>query len=349
MNTKLHRPEPIFKQSTTEVKQKTLPRSAANRLMDGEFLLVSDFYSTGADILDELHYLMRPPPSHASYKERQQFKREYRETSMRLLVAITNNTLSLKDGRSIGFLKELYPECKNFLLPFVQVQELYGAWTQYSEGVHLAVLGYRVHPFLGTYVPTRTSHLEVFGTWLSQYKGLRKQAIDVGTGCGVLAFMLSKSGFESVLATDNNPNAIESVSKEIALRPIPPEITLLHADLLGKEPLQADLIVFNPPWLKGDTSSMIDGALFFEDNILFERFFESAHERLKPDGRIVMLFSNIMQLLQPHLPHPILTELDKNRFSLVQKMKRRVKPTPDKNGRIRKTKEQVEVWELSKV
>ena len=46
------------------------------------------------------------------------------------------------------------------------------------------------------------------------------------------------------------------------------------------------------------------------------------------------------------MPHPILSELERGRFKLVQKLQRKVKPAPGKDGRRRRTREKVEVWEL---
>ena len=158
--------------------------------------------------------------------------------------------------------------------------------------------------------------------------------------------MLCKRGFERVLATDSNPNAIESVRREVRRLSGRP-IDLSHCDLLGDDPPPADLVVFNPPWTKGSTDGFLDRALYFEDG-LFERFFDQAIDRITPDGRIVLLFSNVIRLVQPDVPHPIDAELDRGRLRLVQKLTRRVRPTPDKSGRRRKTKEKVEVWELAR-
>jgi len=227
------------------------------------------------------------------------------------------------------------------------VQELHGAWNRYQDGVRLAVLGHRIHPFYGTYAPTRVSHLELFGTWLSQYQGPRVRAIDVGTGCGVLALMLCRAGFERVLATDNNPNAIESVARELRRLASAPPIDLLHGDLLGEDTTPADLIVFNPPWIRGEIEGLLDSALYFNDG-LFERFFEQACARLTPTGRVVLVFSNILELVQPDVPHPILAELERGRLRLVQKLHRKVKPSPTETGERRRTRERVEVWELAK-
>ncbi len=342
MQPTLYRPEPILKHAATRVDRDTSPRRAAERLRNGEVLLVSDSYGTGADILAELRSQLEQPAEDASYALRQAFQRTYREVSLRLLASIVEHRLALSNAAPIGFLRELYPELQAFVLPLVEVQKLHGAWLLYQQGVHLAVLGHRVFPFYGTYAPTRTSHLELFGTWLSQYRGPRTRAIDVGTGCGVLALMLCRAGFEQVLATDNNPNAIESVVRELTRHPWPIEVHC--GDLLGDDLRPADLIVFNPPWTKGVVQGPLDGALYFEDG-LFERFFEQASTRLTPSGRVVVVFSNVIELVQPEVPHPIRSELERGRFRLVQTKRRKVKP-PTRGGRRRTTKERVEVWEL---
>jgi len=71
-------------------------------------------------------------------------------------------------------------------------------------------------------------------------------------------------------------------------------------------------------------------------------------DRLAPEGRIVLLFSNIISLVQPDVPHPLETELARGRLRLVSKIKRKVKPGVDKLGRRRRTRERVEVWELAR-
>ena len=58
----------------------------------------------------------------------------------------------------------------------------------------------------------------------------------------------------------------------------------------------------------------------------FERFFDQAAQRLNADGRIVLIFPTSMRLMQPHLPHPIETELERGRFMLDEKLQRRIKP-----------------------
>jgi len=158
--------------------------------------------------------------------------------------------------------------------------------------------------------------------------------------------MLARAGFKRVVATDSNPNAIESVHRELTRRPVRSTVELIHGDLLGPGTTPEELIVFNPPWVQGEPSSQVDEGLYFAPG-LFERFFDQAETRLAPEGRLVLIFSNIGSLLRPDLPHPIESELLRNRFRLVTKLGRKVKATPDERGRKRRTKERVEVWELA--
>ncbi len=345
MTRGLHRPEPVVHLKARRVDASLSPDQAAERLLGGESLRVTDQFRTGVEILECLRARVGEPEPAGDFGTRRAAERRFREPALRLMVPIKNHRLALDGATPIGFLSELYPEHSSFWLPFIQVQELYGAWERYCDGVHLAVLGHKLHPFYGTYVPTRTVHLELFGTWLSQYRGARGRSIDVGTGSGVLALMLAKAGFDYVRATDLNPNAVESVSRELDRRPTRPPVEPVVADLVGEGTEPVDLVVFNPPWTQGRVEGLLDHALIYEPG-LFERFFAQTHQLLTDEGRVVLLFSNIIQLVQPDVPHPILTELERGRFRQVQKLQRKVKPGRDAQGKRRRTRERVEIWEL---
>lgn len=342
----LHRPEPVFPTSARPVDRSTHPADAVAWLQQGTLLRITDHYSTGAEIIMRLREAMALPPG-ASHAVRTAAERSLRATMLRLLAPIQARRLALRGARPIGFFDALYPDHEDFFLSFVEVQELHAAWQRYRTGTHFAVIGQRLHPFFGTYIPTRTEHLELLATWLSQYSGARQHAVDVGTGCGVLALMLCRAGFSRVLATDVNPNAIESLSRDLERMPTSPPITLRCSDLLEGVCEEADLIVFNPPWIPGHISSPIDRALFYEPGLL-ARFFAQARERLTPQGRIVVVFSSILQLVTPDAPHPIEAELERGELVLVQRLQRRIKPKPDRSGRRRRTRERVEVWELAR-
>ena len=343
MPAALHRPEPVLRHRAQPVDKNVPMAQAATWLCEERSLIVTDRFGTGLDILAALRVKLEDPGESADYVTKRVFREAFQAASKRLLVPVVGRKVALPDAPRAGFLTELYPDHADFALPVEDARVLSSAWEWYEQGVHFPVLGYRVHPFYGTYIPARMEHLELFGTWLAKYQGARDRAIDVGTGSGVLALQMAKAGFKHVIATDINPNAIESVARQMRRLSVTPPIELEHADQFGKDRGPLDLIVSNPPWMKGEVGRTLDLAMYFQDGF-FERFYEQSLQRLAPNGRIVFVFSNIIELSQPDVPHPIQTELDRGRFRLVEKMTRKVKPSPG-----RRTREKVEIWELAVV
>lgn len=101
-------------------------------------------------------------------------------------------------------------------------------------------------------------------------------------------------------------------------------IELMEGDLFAQKDELADLIVFNPPWLpEKRQNSPLDAAVYYGED-LFPNFFEQAKKRLDTNGRLVLLFSNLLHLTHADHPHPIESELQKNkRFLLDQLLKRK--------------------------
>ncbi len=346
MTTALHRPAPLDPSRARPLDSAITADVAAAALERSETLLLQGRYGFGLDVLERLRVRLAPPGQQAPHAQREAFERRYREAGSGLLVPVRGQRVDLPGSPPVGFLRELYREGGSFALPLLEIEDLANAWRRYHEGVHLAVLGQRVYPFYGTYAPTRTEHLELFATWLQRWEGARGVAVDVGTGCGVIALLLARAGFASVRATDINPNAIESVRRELRRHPSPPPVEATLGDLLDPVEPGADLIAFNPPWTEGRVKRPLDTALVYEPG-LFERFFAQARTRLAAGGRLVLLFSTIQQLVQPDRPHPIEDELARGHFVLVEKHQRRIRPPRDAQGQRRRTRERVEVWVLA--
>ena len=342
MSAPFHRPEPLFQPRADYVDLRRDPDHYARRLSQGEWLRLVDAYGYGADILDALAYGLGPIPNQLTGEELRFERRRRRSMAAGLLVPVERGAVAIRGVDPIPLLDDLYRDVDRFWLPLVDVQALRTADRRFRQGVLFAVLGHALHPWYGTYAPKRTAHLELFGTWLREYSGARDAAIDVGTGCGVLAFMLARAGFADVRAIDLNPNAVESVRRDLARQPDRPNIRVRESDLLEVIRQPADLIVFNPPWIAGAVDDPLDAALFY-DHDLFSRFFTQCVDRLNPGGKVVLVFSNVLTLLRPDLPHPIEAELERGRFRLDTRLKRRIRGTDG-----RKTREKVEVWVLSK-
>ncbi|MBO85906.1 MAG: hypothetical protein CL927_11155 [Deltaproteobacteria bacterium] len=338
-----HRPEPLFQPRADAVDRRRDPDHYARRLAQGEWLRLVDTYGYGADILDALNYGLGPISDSLTGDPLRQERRRRRTLAAGLLVPVERGAVAIRGADPILLLNDLYRDVDRFWLPLVDIQALRTADRRFRQGVPYSVLGHALHPWYGTYAPKRTEHLELFGTWLSAYGGLKDTAIDVGTGCGVLAFMLARAGFADVRAVDVNPNAVESVRRDLARQAERPAIRVRTSNLLEVVRQPADLIVFNPPWIAGIVDDPLDTALFYDDD-LFERFFDESSGLLNPQGKVVLVFSNVLTLLRPDLPHPIEAELERGRFVLDTHLTRRVRAT-----RGRKTREKVEIWVLSSV
>jgi len=349
-DVKANRPEPIkFDAELTSFNRTKDVKATIETLLSGEQVLIEGFYSNGLNLLNELQSYLKKKHPNQSFQEQREFRSAYRKLSNLILVEVNEQKLAVRKAPSIGWLEKLYPETDNFLLTFPQVQGLNSAWQWYVNGVVIPVLRNKIHPYYGVYFPTRFEHLQLFDNFLKRYDGPKKSAIDVGIGCGVLSLQLMKYGFQKAFGTDTNPNAIIGLRASMEGTKLAVKIELDYGHLFGKWEKQTELIVFNPPWLpQNHDLDRIDEAIYYNDK-LFPEFFEEAKKRLLPDGRIVLLFSNLGQITKEAKEHPIEKELRKeNRFVLDKQFKKSVKMASDKTKRSQpwRSTEKVELWIL---
>lgn len=348
---KVIKPEPIDAASDFfSFKSGTELEETINVLLDGKFVLISDFYSSGLSLLNELHsYLIKNRPNH-SFQEQRAFRHEFKKLSNLILLRVTALTLVVKKSPFIGWLPKLYSGSNDFHLSFPQIQGLNSSWQWYTNGIVIPGLRNKIYPYYGVYFPTRFEHLILFDNYLSHYKAEKKAAFDIGIGSGILSLLLLKHGFQKSFGTDINPNAIIGLSEAFEGTKLSRKIELDFGHLFGKWQKPVELIVFNPPWLPASHDlDRLDEAIYYNEN-LFPDFFEGAKKRLLPDGRIVLLFSNLAQITNVTGEHPIEKELQLgSRFELDGLYKKAVKAASDKTNRNQhwRAEEVVELWVLS--
>lgn len=348
---KTHKPEPIpVSEDLQSYKDGNDVELTIKDLVEGKSILIQDYYSDGVSLLKEIHSYLNLKLPNKSFKEQQKYRSEFFKLSNRVLIEVLDQQLSAKKAPSIGWLEKLYPENNHFFLTFPQIQGMNSAWQWYQNGISIPVLRNKIHPYYGTYFPTRFEHLEVFDNWLKRYKGPKKSAIDVGTGCGVLSFQMVQYGFQKVFATDINPNAIVGLQEFMGTTKLSRKIELDAGHLFGKWEKETELIVFNPPWLpKTHDLSSIDKAIYYNEQ-LFPDFFAEAKKRLLPDGKLVVFFSNLAQITNAAKVHPVEKELvEGGRFELEKCYKKSVKPSSNKTKRDPhwRSSEEVELWVLT--
>lgn len=269
----------------------------------------------------------------------------------KLFIRIHNHHPDLAKAPANPWLREFYPHPTDFLLQFTDYLGMNGARQWYEKGILYPGLHHKIHPFYGTYFPTRTEHLELFDQWLADNPPFKK-AMDMGTGCGVLTFYMIKRGINHITATDINPNALYSVAQDLTKNGVAKNVELKAGQFFretgGETP---DFLIFNPPWLPRDTHTTIDKAMYYEPGF-FDEFFRQAHATLPSHTIISILFSDFAQAAGISAEHPIEKEISlHNRFILMEKHTRpiRQKPSPGKNWleRIR-SDEKAELWILQK-
>jgi len=232
-----------------------------------------------------------------------------------VLIRISDHRPALERAPHNPWLKDFFPDVQQFLMAFATFLGLNGARQWYEKGIRYPVLPHRIHPFYGTYFPTRHDHLLLFDRWLkSTGTEVYRRGIDIGTGCGVLAFIMHAHGLPHIQATDINPNAIYSLQEDLkrlgplAERSIFPE----QADLLGSfQPQSRDLIVFNPPWIPAEPETPMDEACYYRPNF-FEDFFCRMARQCPTGTTLVLLFSNFAKVAGLLTEHPVLHALEEH-------------------------------------
>ena len=325
-------------------------KATVAEMIAGKFVLVEEFYSNGLEVLNELKRNLLLKHTDKSFQGQRDYRSAFREASHRLLLKVKDNKLIVKKSPDIGWLELLYPDVSEFYVSFPDVQGMNSSWQWYLNGIEIKTLNLRLHPFYSTYFPTRFDHLKLFDKYLKRYEGAKDNAIEIGVGSGVLSFQLIQNGFENIYASDTNKNAIIGVSKELKRLGYEDKVTLNHADLFEECDVKADIIVFNPPWLlaKHKLEEGIDKAMYYEED-LFSRFFEQAQNHLTPDGKIVLIFSNLAEVVDKESTHPIIEELQKNnRFRKELHLKRDVRASSRRTKRRdSRENEKVELWVLA--
>jgi len=139
----------------------------------------------------------------------------------------------------------------------------------------------------GVYPPAEDTFLMLSA--MSVGKGER--ALEMGCGSGLLALHMAKAGAE-VTAVDVDGRAVTSTLRNAAANGL--RLTVLRSDLFAEVEGEFDLLVFNPPYLRG----VAEG----EDDLCWAggpggtevtaRFLAQAKERLAPGGRVLVLVSS---------------------------------------------------------
>ena len=133
------------------------------------------------------------------------------------------------------------------------------------------------------------------GAFLAAYldgQGIASDArvLDMGTGSGVCAVVAARHA-RRVIAVDINPAAVRCATINVALNGMEQRVEVRHGDLFAPVAgQQFDLILFNPPFLRGLPRDNRDRAWRSVD--VAERFAASVGDHLTPGGAALVVLSS---------------------------------------------------------
>lgn len=131
--------------------------------------------------------------------------------------------------------------------------------------------------------------------WSSDTLTSIKTALDLGTGCGILALVMAQAGIERVIATDISPRALRFASMNARLNCLHGRVEWRAGDLF--EPVQDerfDLVLSNPPFVITPRDSSRSDHLEYRDagmngDELVCTLIQEVHSVLAPRGILVCL------------------------------------------------------------
>ncbi|WP_163868810.1 methyltransferase [Myxococcus eversor] len=274
--------------------------TALKRVRNGEFLLYSGDFHNAKQLLGALGRRLERAsnartPLEAFRAERRARQLEH-ETLSRIVVSLDRDyRLTLTRAPDVALAcRQVWgaPETEFTVVPLKQLLGMLGAAEWRRKGLAVPGLTGLIHPHYGVYLPTRTDYIELL-LWLPELKGQR--VFDVGTGTGVLSFLLLQRGASSVQATDCDARAVACARENAERLGLRKSFQVGEADLFPEG--KADLVVCNPPWIPEPPKNRVDRAVFDQDSQLLKRFLEGLPAALAPGGEGLLILSDLAVLL----------------------------------------------------
>ncbi|MCC8396437.1 class I SAM-dependent methyltransferase [Paraburkholderia sp. MMS20-SJTR3] len=169
---------------------------------------------------------------------------------------------------------------------------LIGAHEWRKKGVEIEALGERIHPHYGVFSPVRGEYVDLVARTPLPSLEL---AFDIGTGTGVLAALLAKRGVQKIVATDQDPRALECARENLARLGYSGQVELVQQDLFPAG--RAPLVVCNPPWVPARPASPLEYAVYDPDSRMLLGFLNGLADHLTTDGEGWLIISDFAEHL----------------------------------------------------
>lgn len=167
-----------------------------------------------------------------------------------------------------------------------------------GKRVYVAELGTSLSVFPTVFAP-HSSNRPFRQYLLASDLSWARDVLEIGTGSGVLAFIVLKRGAGRVVATDVNEAAIRNAAwnaeqlgrgDRFEPRLVPLDRPEAYSVIGPGE--RFDLILSNPPWYEGTPRTMKDRAIYDEDYGLLRSILAGLKDHLKQGGKAWLEYSS---------------------------------------------------------
>lgn len=215
-----------------------------------------------------------------------------------LLIAQGDNLIDVENPPDTTGLQEWLQEPTGddvFLIPVRRLQRILTDMQRAQEGLPMECLDNAITILPHVYVPTAQSVPAMFIEYKNSIRG--KKVLDMGTGTGILALLAAQLGAASVVATDNNSNAVANARLNVERLGLSNIIEIRGpANLFDSVQGEFfDVILFNAPWIQGKPQTLYDTASYDPGYQVLDGFLTSAPKHLAPGGIILLQYSDISQ------------------------------------------------------
>jgi SAM-dependent methyltransferase len=240
----------------------------------------------------------------ARFRAERRAKLREHEILSRLLVPVTGGwRIPLRRAPDVaGACEEALgtPPAGLGLLPLRDLLGLIGAHEWRHRGVVVPALGgARVFPHYGVFAPVRGEYVALVAAAAERWPVAGRVAFDLGTGTGVLAFVLARAGAR-VVATDLEPRAVACARDNAERLGLADRVEVQEADLFP--PGEADLVVANPPWVPATPHTPLDRAVYDPGGEVVARLVAGLDSHVRPGGEAWIVISDLAERLglRPH-------------------------------------------------
>jgi SAM-dependent methyltransferase len=240
----------------------------------------------------------------ARFRAERRAKLREHEILSRLLVPVTGGwRIPLRRAPDVaGACEEALgtPPAGLGLLPLRDLLGLIGAHEWRHRGVVVPALGgARVFPHYGVFAPVRGEYVALVAAAVERWPVAGRVAFDLGTGTGVLAFVLARGGAR-VVATDLEPRAVACARDNAERLGLADRVEVREADLFP--PGEADLVVANPPWVPATPHTPLDRAVYDPGGEVVARLVAGLDAHVRPGGEAWIVISDLAARLglRPH-------------------------------------------------